>query len=118
MNDDDANRFFETSHVEHVLIVRLINDVVGYHHGDMTDELRGVVVHESPEKLIIDLNQLSFCSAEVLRGLLFARKQVTGVGGRIKVCVNERTREMFRILELDRVIEVGASVDELLTEWP
>ncbi|MEQ8787183.1 MAG: STAS domain-containing protein [Pirellulaceae bacterium] len=66
-------------------------------------ELSELAHNEQPDRLVVDLAEVGFCTSELVEGLLRVQRTLGAHGGRVRLChVRGRTAEVFRVLRLDR----------------
>jgi len=72
---------------------------------ELGDELFAFAQSQQPPKLVIDFSRVSYCSSEVLNGLIKTRKAVVAYGGTVKLCcIIEDVRRLFSMTNLDKTL--------------
>lgn len=85
-----------------VLIHPTDSEIVGANLiNDISDALLDFVRQRKPTKLVISLKHVERYSSEAIGGLVRLERRVRALGGRIKLCMNDDFRELFRVTQLD-----------------
>ena len=67
------------------------------------------------KNLVLDMSNITFVDSAGLGALLSALKQVSSVGGSLRLaCLNDDVLNLFRLVRMNRVFEIFDSVDEAI----
>ncbi|MDX1931436.1 MAG: STAS domain-containing protein [Capsulimonadales bacterium] len=70
------------------------------------------------KKAILDLSSISFVDSSGLGALLSVLRELTGVGGDLKLCcVQKRVRVMFELVRMHRVLTIYDTVPQALASF-
>ncbi len=112
---------FTTRKVGAVTVARL----VGPHIRDLptVDELGGALmaVFEAaqPPDLLIDFSDVVFLTSSFLGRLIALAKRADQLGGRVRACgVAPRILEIFKVIHLDRMVEILPTAADVLGPEP
>ncbi len=86
---------------------------------ELGDELIDVVEKVKPKKLVVDFQRVTYCSSEVIGGLIRTRRRVKAEGGQMKLCsLLPAVRELFQITNLDGTIfDIHDSADQAVAAF-
>jgi anti-sigma B factor antagonist len=74
------------------------------------------VVKEGPQKVVIDMEGVSFVDSTGLGSVIAALKQVRGSQGELRLAApNQQVRVVLELTTLDRIFPYYATVEEALT---
>src|SRR5689334_25417545 len=80
----------------------------------VTAELNGVI-DRKPERLVVDLSEVSYIDSAGLAALIQAMQKVEGYGGKFMLCgLQETVRSIFEISRLDQVFQIFPDADAAL----
>lgn len=68
---------------------------------DLSDELVEFVQKEKPTQIVLTLKRVTRYSSEAIGGLIRMERRVRALGGRVKLCMNDDLRELFKVTRLD-----------------
>ena len=103
-----------------VTVVRLANPETQQRlvTSELGDELIDLIQRERPEKLLIDFERVSYCSSEVIGGLIRAWKQVSANGGQTKFCsIHGDIYKVLEVSQLLRIFEIYPSAEEAIAAF-
>jgi anti-sigma B factor antagonist len=68
---------------------------------DLADDLVEYVKEAKPGNVVVSLKRVTRYSSEAIGGLIRLERRVRAQGGRVKLCMNNELRELFRVTRLD-----------------
>ncbi|HVU86087.1 MAG TPA: STAS domain-containing protein [Pirellulales bacterium] len=68
---------------------------------DLADELVEFAQKQKPTSVVVSLAGVSRYSSEAIGGLIRLERRIRSLGGRVKLCMNDELRELFRVTRLD-----------------
>ncbi|HEY1601563.1 MAG TPA: STAS domain-containing protein [Pirellulales bacterium] len=68
---------------------------------DLADDLIAFVRTEKPTNIVVSLKRVTRYSSEAIGGLIRMERRVRAQGGRVKLCMNNELRELFKVTRLD-----------------
>ena len=68
---------------------------------DLADDLIEYVRAEKPTHVVVSLKRVSRYSSEAIGGLIRMERRVRAEGGRVKLCMSDELRELFKVTRLD-----------------
>lgn len=68
---------------------------------DLADDLIAYVQETKPKAIVVSLKRVSRYSSEAIGGLIRMERSVRALGGRVKLCMNDELRDLFRVTRLD-----------------
>lgn len=81
-------------------------------------QLMELVTKQYMIKMIIDLGEVKYLSSAVLRQLIALYKQIKQENGDLKLCrVNPEVREVFKITQLDKMIEIKDDLESAVNSF-
>ena len=117
--DDDRSEHFEIQLHGQILEVKFLSPQLFEHlvMNEVDDELNATVRQHHPRHIVFDFASVSFCSTSIINALLAVRRKVTRDGGEVALAdLQTAVRRAFRVLNLDTVFLVCASVEDALAE--
>lgn len=76
------------------------------------DELAAVIDTRSESRFVIDFHGVTFMVTPAVNALLKASKQLKDRGGQLVVCgLNKNIEHVFKLMKLDRVLQIAADAD-------
>ena len=86
---------------------------------ELGDELSAFAAGQRPEKLVVDFSRVTYCSSEVINGLLKTRKAVVAYGGEVRLCsLVEEVKRLFIMTNLDKTIfEIHDTTESALASF-
>lgn len=109
---------FETKRINDITIFklnekRLDTSISGLVKGEFTLLAKS----EGVTKLIVDLTDVETCDSSGLSSILVANRIINSVGGQIRLAApSEKVYTLIKITQLDKVLNVCATVDEAFEE--
>ena len=74
------------------------------------------MIDKKPERLVVDLSDVSYIDSAGLAALIEAMQKVEGYGGKFMLAgLQETVRSIFEISRLDQVFQIFTDVDAALT---
>lgn len=100
-------RHFNTSRINDVLVVQLINprlfDAIIIN--ELQDELLAMLDKQQPRKLLVNFENVAQCSTSVINALLSAKKRLRISGGDVRLChLAPMVHEAYKLLNLDGTV--------------
>jgi len=98
-------RYFDVHFEDEAAIIRLANPQFfdTHDYSDLQEEFRQFAEEIRPPLLVVDCQNVTYCSTAVISGLLQMQKRVVRHGGRIKLSrVPPEARDIFRSLGLEQ----------------
>ena len=81
-------------------------------------QLMELVTKQYMVKMIIDMNEVKYLSSAVLRQFIALYKAIKAEKGDLKLCrVNPEVREVFKITQLDKMIEIKNDLDSAINSF-
>jgi len=81
-------------------------------------QLMELVTKQYMIKMIIDLGEVKYLSSAVLRQFIALYKQIKQENGDLKLCrVNPEVREVFKITQLDKMIEIKDDLESAINAF-
>ena len=85
---------------------------------ELADELMRLVTQHYMVKMVIDMSNVQYLSSVVLRHLIALYKAIKKEKGDLKLChVHPDVREVFKITQLDKMIEIKDSLDAAVNSF-
>jgi len=85
---------------------------------DIGAELMDLVKKRYMVKMILDLGEVKYLSSAVLRQLIAVYKAIKAENGDLKLCrVNPEVREVFKITQLDKMMEITPDLDTAINSF-
>ena len=86
---------------------------------EIGDELVAYVEQNHPRCLLINFENVTFCSSEVIGSLIRTHKKIDSNDGEMKLCcMKDNIHEIFRITHLEKnVFEIFASQEEAVASF-
>jgi anti-sigma B factor antagonist len=100
-------------HVGGVVVVALADELDLYNAGDVRTALLACC-HEQPERLVVDLDRVSFMDSTALGVLIEARSRLSDRRAFMLASPQLATRRALEVAGLDRHFDVYASRDDAL----
>ena len=101
-----------TEEIGDITVVAVLTEVLD---AGNTDELKAgfaSILNES-NKVVIEMSRVKFIDSSGCGTLLFCQKQLSKLGGDLKLCgVQETVRTVFELVRMDRVIDIFDSKEE------
>ncbi|MCY3020877.1 MAG: STAS domain-containing protein [Planctomycetota bacterium] len=80
--------------------------------------LMDLVTKQYMIKMVIDLGEVRYLSSAVLRQLIALYKKIKAEKGDLKLCrVNPEVREVFKITQLDKMIEIKDDLESTVRSF-
>ena len=114
---------FKTFEVKQLGPVTLIQpceqEIVGRNViNDLADDLIDYVRQEKPANLVVSLKRVTRYSSEAIGGLIRMERRVRAEGGRVKLCMNNELRELFKVTRLDGTLfEIYSSESDAVASF-
>ncbi|HYF51716.1 MAG TPA: STAS domain-containing protein [Planctomycetota bacterium] len=81
-------------------------------------QLMELVTKQYMIKMVIDLGEVKYLSSAVLRQFIALYKQIKQENGDLKLCrVNPEVREVFKITQLDKMIEIKDDLESAVNSF-
>lgn len=85
---------------------------------DIGAELMDLVKKRYMIKMVLDLGEVKYLSSAVLRQLIAVYKAIKSENGELKLCrVNPEVREVFKITQLDKMMEIYDDLDSAINSF-
>lgn len=85
---------------------------------DIGAELMDLVKKRYMIKMVLDLGEVKYLSSAVLRQLIAVYKAIKAENGELKLCrVNPEVREVFKITQLDKMMEIHPDLDTAINSF-
>jgi anti-sigma B factor antagonist len=85
---------------------------------DLGQQLQDLVKKQYMIKMVLDLGEVKYLSSAVLRELIALYKVIKAEKGDLKMCrVNPEIREVFKITQLDKMIEIRETLTEAVKSF-
>jgi anti-sigma B factor antagonist len=85
---------------------------------DLADDLVEYVKEAKPGNVVVSLKRVTRYSSEAIGGLIRLERRVRAQGGRVKLCMNNELRELFRVTRLDGTLfEIYESESEAVASF-
>jgi anti-sigma B factor antagonist len=85
---------------------------------DLADDLIEYVQQAKPTKVVLTLKRVTRYSSEAIGGLIRVERRVRAEGGRVKLCMNQELRELFKVTRLDGTLfEIYESESEAVASF-
>lgn len=85
---------------------------------DLADDLIEYVAAEKPTQMVLTLKRVTRYSSEAIGGLIRVERRMRAQGGRIKLCMNQELRELFKVTRLDGTLfEIYESESEAVASF-
>lgn len=85
---------------------------------DIGNELMDLVKKRYMIKMVLDLGEVKYLSSAVLRQLIAVYKAIKAENGELKLCrVNPEVREVFKITQLDKMMEITPDLDTAISSF-
>ncbi len=105
---------FQTEQVEGVLVISVSGKVHGLEVQEFHNKLLDMVAG-SDEKVLLDLEKLSYINSAGLRSILIVAKKLRDGRGRFAICcLSGSVKGIFKISAFDKVIDVFESHSEAI----
>jgi anti-sigma B factor antagonist len=64
------------------------------------------------KNIVLDMGQVAFLNSVNIAAIIAARNKVVGLGGKLAIAdLRDRVRSIFKVLKLDRLFDLGRSLD-------
>jgi anti-sigma B factor antagonist len=85
---------------------------------DIGNELMDLVKKRYMIKMVLDMGEVKYLSSAVLRQLIAVYKAIKAENGDLKLCrVHPEVREVFKITQLDKMIEIKDDLDSAINSF-
>jgi anti-sigma B factor antagonist len=72
-------------------------------------------LHAQDENIVLDMSKVTFVDSAGLGALLSAMKQITTIGGSLRLAdLNDDVLTLFRLVRMNRVFEIFDNVEEAI----
>lgn len=115
-----SHRYINVSRNNDVTIVDVVDPTIQDQLliNELSNELLGFIDRESPQKLLIKFDRVTYCSSEVLGGLIRARKRAVSAGGQVRICgLQPSIRRLFEVSKLEKVFDIDESESEAISAF-
>ncbi len=87
--------------------------------GELNDQMLGFVEREKPSKLLVNFDNVLFCTSGTVGGLLAIRSAMNNFGGELRLCsLFGQVRNTFQLLNLDGTIfNIDENVEESVPKF-
>jgi anti-sigma B factor antagonist len=122
-DDERIMADFKTFEVKQVGPVTLIQprelEIVGRNLiNDLADDLIEYVRKEKPTNIVVSLKRVTRYSSEAIGGLIRMERRVRSEGGRVKLCMNDELRDLFKVTRLDGTLfEIFSSESDAVASF-
>ena len=106
----DTDIRLETEDLGSVLVIKVLNSRIKYEQSaEFGEQLQQAINIYDGGNVLLDLEEVDYLTSDTLGRLISLRKSL-GDGGEMKIVLTNKTvREVFKITNLDTIIEVHSS---------
>src|SRR4029434_6808818 len=92
-----------------------LKDEIDLHVSPTVTASLNEMIEKKPERLVVDLSEVSYIDSAGLAALIEAMQKVEGYGGKFMLAsLQETVRSIFEISRLDQVFQIFPDVDAAL----
>ncbi|MBU4345445.1 MAG: STAS domain-containing protein [Desulfobacteraceae bacterium] len=106
-----------TEEIGDITVVEVLTEVLD---AGNTDEFKtgfASILNES-KKIVFEMSHVKFIDSSGCGTLLFCQKQLSKLGGNLKLCgVQESVHSLFELVRMDRVIDIFDSKEEAIKSF-
>jgi anti-sigma B factor antagonist len=109
-----------TVHPENIAVVTILESRIldEQNINDIGKDLMELVTKRYMIKMVIDLGEVKYLSSAVLRQLIALYKAIKAEKGDLKICrVAPEVREVFKITQLDKMIEIKDDLESAINAF-
>ncbi|HYG73771.1 MAG TPA: STAS domain-containing protein [Planctomycetota bacterium] len=109
-----------TVHADNIAVVSILESRILDENNinEIGRQLMDLVVKRYMIKMVIDLGEVKYLSSAVLRQFIALYKAIKAEKGDLKLCrVNPEVREVFKITQLDKMIEIKDDLDSAINAF-
>lgn len=92
-----------------ITTVKLKGDIFVEQGEELLEVFNGII-EKSPKEVVIDLNELKSITSSGIGKIVLLYKEMNKKGGKVRITgVNETIMQIFKIVKLDRLVEIEAT---------
>lgn len=108
-----------TEEIGDITVVAVLTEVLD---AGNTDEFKtgfaSILNESNKNKMVFEMSNVRFVDSSGCGTLLFCQKQLSKLGGNLKLCgVQESVRSLFELVRMDRVIDIFDSKEEAVKSF-
>ena len=97
------------------VIMQLVLDSILWDDNEKLKAVFGGLLREGAKNIILDLSKTGYVSSVVLSSFVYMFKTAKDAGGTMILCgANPKVKELLRMTDLDKVLEIAVDKEEAL----
>ncbi|MDO9565774.1 MAG: STAS domain-containing protein [Candidatus Desulfaltia sp.] len=106
-----------TEEIGDITVVAVLTEVLDAGNADEFKTGFASILNES-NKMVFEMSRVRFVDSSGCGTLLFCQKQLSKLGGNLKLCgVQESVRSLFELVRMDRIIDIFDSKEETIKSF-